>query len=256
MEKETDMRPKLYLLFVFTLLTQLACNSGLIIEPIQADIERGRISEVKARLDQGYDVNKQTGSKETTLLMFAVRHGQEAIVQLLLDRGADVQVKNAYGFTALEHIIMIDKSEVAAKIIRALLDKGADIETRDNFTMTPLIAAARWGKTVSAKIFLDNGADINARISAAYEDPLAFQGPEGTTALMLAARGGHLETVKLLLERGADVNATDSEGCTALGQAVWGEHQAVQEKLKKAGGEPGAKSRRQKPENYSYPSIP
>jgi RNA polymerase sigma factor (sigma-70 family) len=67
---------------------------------------------------------------------------------------------------------------------------------------TPLHLAAGLGDAKLAELFLDCGADIEARDSA-VPDTL------GATPLQWAARAGQLPTVKLLVERGADVNAEE-----------------------------------------------
>jgi ankyrin repeat protein len=47
--------------------------------------------------------------------------------------------------------------------VRQLLDKGANIEARDMFNFTALIRAADAGKTDTVKLLLDKGANIEAR---------------------------------------------------------------------------------------------
>lgn len=58
----------------------------------------------------------------------------EKIVQLLIDRGADVEVKTNDGRTLL-HIAALAGNE---KIIRLLMDIGADIKARNNNGVTLL----------------------------------------------------------------------------------------------------------------------
>ncbi len=74
-----------------------------------------------------------------------------------------------------------------------------------------IIDAATNGDTKSIKVFINLGADINAK-------------DNGNTALMAASRYSHtrssLDTVKLLIDYGADINATNNDGDTALLLAI------------------------------------
>jgi hypothetical protein len=67
-----------------------------------------------------------------------------------------------------------------------------------------LIDAARQGNLVSARGFLDDGAEVNSRDGA------------GRTALLVATLGGHADMVELLLKSGADPNLADARGVTPL----------------------------------------
>jgi ankyrin repeat protein len=69
--------------------------------------------------------------------------------------------------------------------------------------------AAEKGDTNVLLLFLEEGADINAKNA------------RGGTALSFAVSNGRLETVKVLLAKGADINARDIHGYTALIWAAW-----------------------------------
>jgi ankyrin repeat protein len=70
--------------------------------------------------------------------------------------------------------------------------------------MTSLMAASMMGRTETAALLLERGADIKKRDR------------DGRSALMWAAQYGRLKTVELLLQRGADANAKDKRGNNAL----------------------------------------
>jgi hypothetical protein len=76
--------------------------------------------------------------------------------------------------------------------------------TRANAQTNDLIDAAGNGDLPQVKSLLDNGADVNAKLS------------DGQTALTNAAGKDHLDVVLVLLDRGADVNAKTDKGETAL----------------------------------------
>ena len=49
----------------------------------------------------------------TTPLMMAVQSGNDALVKLLLDKGADLQVRNSQGFTAIDIALIYEKPWIA-----------------------------------------------------------------------------------------------------------------------------------------------
>ena len=49
----------------------------------------------------------------TTPLMMAVQSGNEALVKLLLDKGADLQIRNSQGFTAIDIALIYEKPWIA-----------------------------------------------------------------------------------------------------------------------------------------------
>jgi hypothetical protein len=89
--------------------------------PLQVAAFHGHVAAVKMLLAAGADVNKTfTVSRETTLHI-AVRGGQEKIVALLLEQGAEVNVRNIRSESPLD--IALRKGNYA--IARMLVGEGA-----------------------------------------------------------------------------------------------------------------------------------
>lgn len=82
------------------------------------------------------------------------------MLKLLLDNGADTEVKDGSGRTALSHAAVSGRPDVAA----CLLDRGADLEAMDNTGKTPLVTAVKSGKVDVVRLFLRRGANIDARV--------------------------------------------------------------------------------------------
>ncbi|HEX5806573.1 MAG TPA: ankyrin repeat domain-containing protein [Macromonas sp.] len=105
-----------------------------------------------------------------------------------------------------------------------LLAAGADPNAADRFGFTPLMQAARYGRSASVTRLLAAGAHLEARtqdLPAAPIEPAETQKARagGKTALYFAALGGDSATVGLLLERGALSSNRDHFGtrpCEAL----------------------------------------
>jgi ankyrin repeat protein len=93
----------------------------------------------------------------------------------------------------------------AAEVAKALLDHEAIVDSIDVRTeSTPLIIAGREGSIKTAKVLLENGAEVNRKDK------------DGRTAVMLASIEGHKSTIELLVEHGANLSLTENRGNTAL----------------------------------------
>ena len=62
------------------------------------------------------------------MLMFAASSGNLNMVQCLVENGANLDIQNEYGWTALMRATM----ENHIDIVRYLLDKGADVNMKTN----------------------------------------------------------------------------------------------------------------------------
>lgn len=141
----------------------------------------------------------------TTPLMQAVLYSGVRSVQLLLDGGADPNIKNNAGATALMWAVGDpDKT-------RLLLDHGADVNARSDDSRTPLlIAAGQRDSHDVVKLLLDRGASISTRSPSAvgYATPISEAAGIGDPVLM-----------RLLIDRGADVKAAGRQAFAAANRA-------------------------------------
>ncbi|KAI9695416.1 MAG: hypothetical protein M1836_006468 [Candelina mexicana] len=183
-----------------------------------AAIWTGNDARAKKCLERGARVNVDADDSpewdQKNPLLLAIRYRNEAIVRLLLEHGADIEVTTIGGKTPLLLAASIGRKDV----VQVLLEHRADIEARDEDKCTPLIRAARDArKRDTLQVLLEGGADIEARDKSKY------------TPLIWAARCSSRDTVQVLLEGGADIEATDGDGKTPLIHAVgWGEDEVLQ----------------------------
>ena len=135
----------------------------------------------------------------------------EALKQAIAG-GADVNAKNADGYTAL----LIAAEEGLLDIVRALLEvPGIGIDLHDVEGVTALMFAANEGHTDIVNALLDKGADANGVDN------------NRKTALMYAAEGGHLAIVRALVDKGARIDRKDNDGATAVIYAYDEGHQDI-----------------------------
>jgi ankyrin repeat protein len=126
----------------------------------------------------------------------AAERGDTVAMEALLAKGADVNTKGKYGWTAL----MYAAQRGDLTTVQLLLSKGAAANARDECGDTALTQAAFDGYTEVAEALLAKGGDVNAA------------NRRGETALMSAAKRGHAAIVRLLLTKGANANAATNIG--------------------------------------------
>ncbi|KAE8553411.1 hypothetical protein EYB25_004793 [Talaromyces marneffei] len=172
---------------------------------LQWACERGHIEIVQLLLEKGGDVNAE-GGEYGNALQAAAQGGYLDIVRLLLEKGADVNAEGGEYGNALQAAAQGGYLD----IVRLLLEEGADVNAEGGEHGNALQAAAQGGYLDIVRLLLEKGADVNA------------EGGEYGNALQAAAQGGYLDIVRLLLEKGADVNAEGGEYGNALQAAAQG----------------------------------
>lgn len=139
----------------------------------QADLLKKTIAIL---LRNGFKLDRLTNRKKEsesrlgfsgqTALMIAVSHGNTETIKQLLDAGADVNIANSEGETALlsftDHYY-VDKDNKATGI-SLLLDANANLNVPNNSGETPLIRAAALLIPRVATTLLNHGADFRSRV--------------------------------------------------------------------------------------------
>jgi len=178
-------------------------------------------------------------------LHLAADGGHSAVVSLLLSHGADVDLRDDTGRTALHHAAL----SADVRTLEVLASAGAEVGARDDDGATALHAAACSGNAQTAAALASLGTPLDTR---AILESTAFRGighamlrsrvsgdPESEeqarrfhaltagasrasadpccwTALHAAAMNGRAEVCRVLTRHGADVEARGCLGWTAL----------------------------------------
>ncbi|KAL8636365.1 MAG: hypothetical protein Q9228_006229, partial [Teloschistes exilis] len=121
------------------------------------------------------------------ILQLASLRGHEFIVQMLLEKGADVHAQGGEYGNALQAASWQGHDQV----VQMLLDKGADVNAQGEEYSNALQAASLQGHTQVVQTLLDKGAEVNAQ-----------EGVDGN-ALQAALWQGHDQVVQMLLDKGA-----------------------------------------------------
>ena len=124
--------------------------------------------------------------------MPAARTGDLDVVELLLDRGADVNSADTWrGQTAL----MWAAAEGHAEVIPAMLSYGADVTARSAKGWTALLFAVRQGQIDVVQTLLEAGADVKDALPIIEETrrggTSAERAATGLSAFLLAAANAH-----------------------------------------------------------------
>ena len=223
-------------------------------KPFPVASDPGHLSvDITSLLNNPNALDDETGYPQ---LILASETGMYQMVEILLKKGADPNIRNENGETAL-----IQASENGHyKVVKILLKKGADPNIREEDGWTALLFASLNGHYPVVKILHQNGADPNihdnngwtALINAAQNghqqvvelllekpvDPNVQNSKNGRTALIQASSNGHYQVVEILLKKGADPNIREEDGWTALLFASLNGHYPVVKILHQNGADP------------------
>src|SRR5204862_6751685 len=98
---------------------------------------------------------------KTDRLLLAAAKGEQETLQQLLDKGANVKVKDKLGRTALHEAVSNGRDTV----VQLLLEKGARIEAKDKSGRTVLHEAVQNGHVEIVRQLPEKGADIRSKDS-------------------------------------------------------------------------------------------
>lgn len=181
---------------------------------ISGALGSGCVEIVQAFLDHGLELSRPINIHGETPIFRTIEKKQMAILELLVQKGADVHDRPMGGGTVLHKASALWPAGAAF-----LLSVGADVNARASEGRTPMMGAAFGNQTESLELLLAAGGKL--------EDC----DKEGTTALILASRAGKAEAVKWLLDHGANIRATDNAGKTAENWARENGHPQIVEML-------------------------
>ncbi|MHB8108624.1 MAG: ankyrin repeat domain-containing protein [Syntrophorhabdaceae bacterium] len=204
--------------------------------PLFQAVKQGRISEVKALIAEGMDVNLRTSDGDTPL-MFAADNNKLEIVRFLLRAGSDVNAKNGANNTALIYACTRGHIRVVEELLRAKADVNvkniskvdaliyAVINKETGVVNSLLKAGARSNDTyddgkTALMMTAEQGSNNIGALLVAHEADVNAMDKDGMTALMIASEKGNIDLVRMLLKSGADPNKKSKYGDTALDKAI------------------------------------
>ncbi|GAB0092386.1 Ankyrin repeat [Sergentomyia squamirostris] len=205
--------------------------------PLSLAASGGYVNIIKLLLSHGAEINSRTGSKlGISPLMLAAMNGHTQAVKLLLDMGSDI---NAQIETNRNTALTLACFQGRHEVVNLLLERKANVEHRAKTGLTPLMEAASGGYIDVGRVLLDKGADVNAAPVPSSRDTaltiaadkghvkfvelLLYRGAavevknkKGNSPLWLAANGGHLAVVETLFAHDADIDSQDNRKVSCL----------------------------------------
>ena len=200
-------------------------------------IENGNVFVVRTLLAIGVDIEELDSSGRTPLVHAAVKH-QEAICNLLLEKGASVEALKAFtsgmdftkalqaftsGMTSAEllHTSAISMHDLVEKGYKSTLVLLSLAESCDPEGWTPLASAAFNNNEALCALLIEKGCSLC--LDTEQKKQLI---PKLSCRIHVAAVGGNKIALQLLLDMGADINErnSDANDKTALLEAVSNNH--------------------------------
>ena len=213
----------------------------------------GDLDGIKRYLSEGADINELSPQIQMSPLAFATMMGHTKAAELLIQLGADVNIKHEDGGTPLHLAVFIGRAEVAELLIK----EGADVNAKNLRGDVPASALhLPWGITrflagmfgvelkqeeveagrakIAEMLNSTSSSQHNlwqaaakgdlSSIKDAIDDGVdtkALDPQFGITPLAWATMSGQTDAAKLLIEKGADVDGRNRDGATALHSAAF-----------------------------------
>lgn len=214
--------------------------------PLYFPLERNDISMTRLFIAAAPDQIKLAGKYYKWLpLHFTAQFNILESMRLLLEHGADPDLVNDLGSTALTLAAYLDSSE----IVHLLIEKGAGVNIRDSSGKTAMMFAA-WNKNSQmVQALVQNGTNLDtvddnglcalhyAAVSGSVDcvhvlltagaNQELLTDDTGCSPLFVASDRGHTDIVRLLLENGANPEIKTTEHETPLCVAIAGRHVEV-----------------------------
>lgn len=171
--------------------------------PLFRAIYQDNIELAQLLLDNGADINIKSNNGETILYLSCLNYADLSTINWLLEHGANPNITDNKGKTALDVILDGGAFDYAYDIIETLVNHGAEVHDANRL----LTGSCITDKVELAAKAIELGADINNSDWG------------GDTPLNFASSEGYLDIIEMLLDKGADVNARSAIGMTALASA-------------------------------------
>ncbi|KAI9708018.1 MAG: Ankyrin-2 [Bogoriella megaspora] len=208
-------------------------------------VAQGHLTVVERMLAFSDTVDIESPDSEgRTALLWAVLSKRPEILQILLNRGANVEARDSTLATALCRACQFSSYETAELLVNA----GAKVNVYNKDLWSPLQEVCMRGNLRTAKLLLGRGANPNVHNNALWT-PLheaCARGYSTVSDLLLANRAdpntqnnhlwsplhdashrGSLAVAKALIDHGANVDVRDESGHTPMLRAAQGGHLPV-----------------------------
>lgn len=186
---------KLILVGLMLLAVAISIRAQEIFDAVKAN----DVAKVKALVEKDASLVGLADVAGNTPLHLAAKTGSLEMIELLLLKGADINVKNVQLDSPLLAAIIAEKDDAAKLFIM----KGADFQ-KPARGVSPLFQSARRNQREVVELLLAKGADIE----------------NGLILNFIVTQPDLYDMAKFFIEKGADVNRKDRNGDTPLQSAT------------------------------------
>ncbi|CAL8068397.1 unnamed protein product [Calicophoron daubneyi] len=172
--------------------------------PVHLVAYKGYFAMLHYLIQNGVNVQQPTSTLQRRAVHFAALRHQVSCLQMLLNAGAQLDVRDTFGNTPLHYAA----EDGDGGLLSLLLNNGASVDAQDITNKTPLMKAARSGKLWAVRRLIAFGANVNVKDR------------NDETALHFACRQGSTEITSMLIKAGARLNAQNQIGLTPMMEAV------------------------------------
>ena len=225
-----------------------ADNNG--VTPLIVAAKKGHIKFVKTFAEKGASIDSADKNGDTALIL-AKRENRHDIVLYLLLKNALIEKRSEQ-----DEIIAYAALNSYHDIAQNMIQRQISVNRRFSDGLFPLWYAVRNGDVKMIEMFLNAGADIEAKnkegetvllyACAKREEHVVLAllnkganftitDKQKSTPLMIVAGRGFEKAVQLLIAKKADLNAKDERGRTAVTRAQYTGNYHIVDMLKRAG---------------------
>jgi len=182
--------------------------------PIHEAVKNNNLGDIKKLISQGASINSKDEYGRTALY-WAAQQGYLSLAKLLIANNANINFisTNDDSWTPL----IVSSYGGHTKVVDLLVSHGADIEVKDKDGYTALSWAFKQEQYNAAELLIKKGANVNIPPASDYGAPKNIGLIILHYAVM---RGDQKEFLETLILHGAKVNAKESRNTTPLHYAV------------------------------------
>jgi len=224
-------------LFAVLILPLFVFSFSFAIDTIEKDkflnaVKKNDVKTVVKYIDNGMDVNVINDKNGWSALHYASFKGYSKMVQILLENGADVDMKNFKGQTALH--LAAKKGNL--EVVKVLLSYGADPEAKDNYSKRPIDYSLENNKKsllillteqlpedekLKENLFMAvKNCDLKETKKLLKKIDINTRDTNFRTPLFYAVKNCKPQFIKYLISRGAKVNTYDKDDMSPLFYAI------------------------------------
>ncbi len=175
------------------------------ITPLSFVIQMNEKNLFKKLIDYGADPNKRDQLFEYPPLFHAIHRGDLEFTNVLIDKGADVNVKLRFN----DSLLMKATEKNDSKLVELLLKNGSKLDPFNDFGDNVVTLCSKKGNTSIMDQLIKYGGNVNSKNKTTSK-----------SALHISTKNMNVKMVELLVLKGADINIKDKDNNTPIVDAL------------------------------------